>query len=203
MQANSFILESPNNKLIAYGLILIVISIIIQLFQAIGIAIGLGVAVRILILLWIPRAADSVGRNSILWTIFAFIFPPIALIILGVIGYKETRQYLDIINNCRQQYNNKQSELSGLLADNKITREQMDLDLSSYHDELSENAKKLIAVKYAETDEKFLNAQLERQGYVTDENSEVFVDYKDKCPACGASINKEMVSCPDCGLGFK
>ena len=75
--------------------------------------------------------------------------------------------------------------------------------MNGYNNELAEYLKEQVESQYQKSDKEFLNKQLERHGYVLDENSDVFVDVKDKCPACGAKIDENIDSCPACGLTLK
>jgi hypothetical protein len=95
------------------------------------------------------------------------------------------------------------AKLSSSVERKEISQEEMDVEIYNYYEELADAAKKQLSSKYRETDEKFLNAQLEKHGYVTDNNSEVFVEFNGKCPACEATINENDETCPDCGLKLK
>ncbi|MBN2485069.1 MAG: hypothetical protein JXB34_03750 [Bacteroidales bacterium] len=197
-------LDNPNKKLVVYGICLVGLFLLCLTFEKFtGILIGTGIIVRLLVLLWMPRAADSVGRNPLGWTLFALLDPSIALIVLGSVGYKKNQHFHSIIKLYNQKLSEKQAELTLMAGENKISAEEKDLEMANFYEELIIQARKQLAKKYSEADEKFLNEQLERHGYVMDPGSDVFVPVSDKCPACGETVSEKDETCPGCGLALK
>jgi hypothetical protein len=206
----SFSIDNPNKHLIRYGLVLIAISVVAYVLElarfahdTLNVVLGVGVIVRILVLLWLPVAAQIVGRNTWLWTIFAFIVPSPAFIILGWIGYKETPQYLSVFNELEAKFLNRKKELEDMIEKQEFSADQLDYKLIQYKKELSAQAQQILSTEQGKDVEKFLNKKLEQEGYVTDTNSEVFVEFDNKCPACGTSVGENIDTCPECGLKLK
>jgi hypothetical protein len=207
---NTFSLENPNKHLIRYGVILIAVFMAAYILERAGFAydtlnvvVGVGVIVRILVLLWMPVASGMVGRNAWFWTISAFIVPSLAFILLGWLGYKETPLYISVFKDSESKFLNKKNEFTQLVEKQELTQNQMDNKLLQYKKELSDLAQKQLSSKQDVNNKKYLNVKLERQGYVMDNSSEVFVEFDNKCPACATSVGENTESCPECGLKLK
>jgi hypothetical protein len=206
----SFSIENPNKHLIRYGLVLIAISLVAYILElarfahdTLNVVLGVGVIVRILVLLWMPVAAQMVSRNTWFWTIFAFIVPSPAFIILGWIGYKETPQYRSVFSDLEAKFLNRKKELEDMIERQEFSANQLDYKLAQYKKELSAQAQQILSSEQDNAEEKFLDKKLVQEGYVTDTNSEVFVEFDNKCPACGISVGENVDTCPECGLKLK
>lgn len=197
-----FKLSNPNNGLSFAGIGLLLLFIYSSYRESMGLVLGVGVLVKILVLVWIPKAARLVGRNGVGWTIFAFITPSVALIILGVIGYKPSPEKDELFTKCSKALHEKKVELDNRLKNEKITQVQYEQEYETYYAELQDYAKDYLNSIYDNENTEFLNEQLKKKGYVFDANSEVFVEFEDKCPACGTNIEIDTKECPGCGLNL-
>lgn len=199
----NFKLSSPNRGLFFAGIVLLLILVYSTYRESPAIVFGIGFLVKILVLVWMPKAARLVGRNGVGWTIFAFITPSIALIILGSIGYRYSSETKEMLKKCSKAMEDKHSELKKKLSDGLITQTQFDTEIDSYYTELQDYAREYLNSVYDNENTNFLNEQLKRKGFVLDEDSDVFVEFNDKCPACGSFVKSEMEECPDCGLNLR
>lgn len=207
---NSFTLVNPNKHLIRYGFILISIAITAFLLEKAGFAqdtmkviIGIGFIVRILVIFWMPIAAQTVGRNTWFWTIFALIVTAPALILLGWLGYKDSLYLKSIVKDAEKEFQTKSAELVSMVEKQEISQNQMDAILIRLQNELSKTIQEKLSEKQDGNNKKLLNMELERQGYVLDNNSDVFVAFNGKCSACNTSVNENDETCPECGLSLK
>ncbi len=199
---NTFKLSNPNNGLSIVGIILLALFIYSGYRESIGLVVGVGILVKILVLVWMPKAARLVGRNGVGWTIFAFIFPSLALIILGSIGYKPSREKDELFAKCSKALEDKRKELEEKLKTKNISENKFHQEFEAYYIELQGHAKDFLNSIYDNENTEFLNEQLKRKGFVFDENSDVFVEFGNKCPACGSAIESDASECPDCGLNL-
>ena len=203
-----FKLKNPNIALIKYGFIVMAISLAVILLaeyklavvDPTGFILGLGLLVRILVLLWVPKASLLAGRNSVTWTIFCFLEPTIGLIILGSSGIKYSPAMVELEEKYKSKFNGNKKELNTQLAANKIEEDEFYSQLSDILSDLQNEAYEEMPGVVKAEDNAFLTEQLKKQGYVIEEDSDVFVDVAGKCPACGAKVNEHEGSCPDCGL---
>lgn len=194
-----FRFKNPNRFLLTYGIIYLILEVIAY-FAAPMVFLGFGLLVKILILLWIPRAAALVGRNASRWTIFCFLSPSVGLITLGSIGYNEVSGYIKITEECTKWLNEYNNDLEKQLSEGKIDNLEKENMLEEYLSDLQDFADKQLAKIYKTDDDSFLTEQLKRKGYVVDNDSDVFVEFNEACPACGMKLNEKDKVCPDCGL---
>jgi rubrerythrin len=196
-----FNFKNPNSSLVTYGIILLIINLISYQLNP-GLLIGLGIIIKVLVLLWIPRAASMVGRNPMGWTILCFIFPSVGLTILGSIGYKNTEGLQRLFSEYARLVQKQEEIFEKQVENRELEPLEMQQKLNEYIEELQEFAKEQISTMYDTEDESFLTEQLEKNGYVLNDDSDIFVDVNEKCPACGAKLTKENKQCPDCGLNL-
>lgn len=198
-----FKLSNPNKGLTRIGILLLAVFVYSYVTEKMGIAIGIGILVKFLVLVWIPKASRLVGRNGFGWTIFAFFIPSIALIILGSIGYKPGTIVNDFIEKYSEALERKYMELNEKLAAGKISETVFQHDLEDYYTELQDNAKNSLNTIYDNENTVFLNEQLRRKGYIFNQQSSVFVEFEDKCPACKTPVTASQTECPECGLNLE
>lgn len=198
-----FKLSNPNKGLTSVGFLLLAVFIYSYFTDKMGIVIGIGILVKVLVLLWIPKAARLVGRNGIGWTIFAFLVPSVALILLGSIGYKPGKATDEFFSKCSNALESKQKELNEKLASGEISETELHQELDNYYVELQDFAKDSLNAIYDNENTEFLNEQLKRKGYILNDESDVFVEFEDKCPACNSPVSKEQKECPECGLNIE
>lgn len=194
--------KNPNQYLIKVGVFLILVGILSKLLKSDEILFGMAVIIRIMVLFWMPIAAKNVKRNAIGWTLFAFVAPPIAFIVLGSIGFNPEFHNSDIFQQFNVALKNKIVDLKTKLDSNEISEEEYKKQLSEYKLELSDHFKDNYYSLVDEEEFSHLNHKLEKKGYVLDENSDVFVEVNDKCPGCGAAIKDTDEKCPECGLSL-
>jgi rRNA maturation endonuclease Nob1 len=196
-----FHIKNPNNSLITYGVINIVLGFILYL-AAPALFLAYSLIIKILVLLWIPKAASLAGRNTTAWTIFCFIVPSIGIITLGGMGYNKVPDYLRIIKECTNWLNEYSQKLTSQVEKGEIEEPEKEELLNDYLSDLKDFAEKQLSKIYNSEDNNFLTEQLERKGYVLNNESDVFVDYSDACPACGMKLKENDKICPDCGLNL-
>lgn len=196
-----FHLKNPNSSLVTYGIIYIIIGFITY-FVAPMVFLGLGLIVKILVLLWIPRASSLVGRNATGWTIFCFISPSIGLITLGSLGFKEVPGFVKLKEECTKWLIKYNENLSNQIKEGKIDDLDKEAQLNLYYSDLEDFAEKQLIKIYRTDDDGFLTEQLKRKGFVIDNDSEVFVEVNDTCPACNMKLKEKDEVCPDCGLNL-
>jgi len=194
--------KNPNQYLITVGIFLIVVAFISAIQQSHSIIVSLAILVRILVLLWIPMAAKKVKRDPLTWTLFALLAPPIAFISLGVAGYPKHYVASDLFQKYNEGLKNKLKELKGKLDAGEINKEQYSKMFNDYKSELEDFFNENYHKSMDDEEYSTLNNMLKNKGYVLDENSDVFVEVGEKCPACGAKITGKEENCPECGLTF-
>ncbi len=196
-----FTFKNPNSSLIGYGIIYIILGLITYFFAP-AVSLGFALIVKIFILLWISQAAKLVGRNPVTWTIFCYLSPSIGLITLGAIGYKKAEGSRKLLEECSKMLNNYNKDLNEQLEKGKIDAHGKQIMLDNYMKDLQSFAEKQLAMIFKTDDDGFLTEQLEKRGFVLDNDSDVFVKVEGKCPACGMKLGKNDKKCPDCGLNL-
>lgn len=201
---NSFTPVNPNKSLITYGLVLIILNLIVALLHKNELLFGVGFLVRLLVLVWIPKAASIVGRQKWPWTLISIISPSLGMIMLGYAGYRENEYVTQLCAEYTEYYAAKEKELESLVKKGEISAEKMTRELSVYYNVLQADAHNQIQLYYGETpDDELLTTMLREKGYLPDEDSATFVDSGNKCPACGAEVGESDNQCPDCGLALR
>ncbi len=203
-----FKLKNPNKALLSYGYSLLALNLAALLLDKSGFAtlnltsfiIGLGLIVKILVLLWVPKAASSAGRNAIGWTTACFLSPSIGLIILGSMGIKYSDGLFELEKKYTEKFNEEKKNLNQEQASKKNDKHEYSSRLNQILIDLQDQACQEMPGILDVEDNAFLTEQLKNQGYVIDEDSDVFVHVDSKCPACGAQIEEKDLECPDCGL---
>lgn len=144
------------------------------------------------------KVAKSLERRVFLWGLFAFIAPPIALIILGLMDKKLDKALFSIYNVHRLNYNNQLSKLKIQLIRNELSKNLYKEEANKLKEVCDEklNDEMLILKK------KFEERKMER---VFNEicPPTTFVEVKGVCPACGANIKEDADMCHECGISFK
>lgn len=207
-----FFLKNPNKSLISYGFILLAINLFLiyspEFIFTTGsnpkmLVIGLGIIIKLLVLVWIPKAASLVGRHSLGWTILCFLLPSFGFILLGSLGYKKTPEIIKLTEDCIKSIENKKDELVELKQKGALDDIQYTKKLNEYIKDINDFASEQVNKIYDNEYNAFLTKELERKGFVMSKDSEVFVDVDEHCPACGAKINEKDKSCPACNLVFE
>lgn len=199
----SFKLRSPNDSLMVMGLALMLLGVVAFFMQEDGILLGVGTFVRIFIIFWVPKAAELVNRNKIIWTIVGLVSPSLAFIILGSIGYKNSPEAHQIVDECTSKLHEEFERLQKARELGEITQEQVNFEINEYVEELQEYAKENLTIKYEKSSSNLLNKQLEKKGYILDENSDALVEFTGRCPGCNTKVDEDAEFCPECGLKLK
>jgi rubrerythrin len=92
--------------------------------------------------------------------------------------------------------------LSNQVKEGKIDELDKEAQYNEYYSDLEDFAEKQLAKIYRTDDDSFLTEQLKRKGFVIDNESEVFVEVNDTCPACNMKLKEKDKVCPDCGLNL-
>jgi amino acid permease len=80
-------------------------------------------AVTIAITVWVVKIARKLNRAPVIWAIFAFLFPPLTLIVLGFQDYKIEDKYIKwIVDQARIDFD---MELSDIKNTQNLTAEQL------------------------------------------------------------------------------
>ena len=231
-----------NSKAIRVGFLILILGVILKLFFSIDIGFNpvsvLNFAIagfylfifistlilRFVIAAWAAKIANGLNRNSAFWALFTFIFPPLALIIIGFLDTKiENIDFKKVIDNCRADYLSEKiyinkelyltnDELKIKLEEtkqkyNKIIKDRL---IESLVDMKIMNINNLIKdgfvdvnIDYKQQKQKIKDSIIKEDQLDTDENEDAFLDDPNKCPACGYRIDPELVICPDCGLTLR
>ncbi len=139
--------EKDDTSLIYGGGIFLVLFVVIN-FIPIELALRMPVLLVIVFIsvFWAIHRAEILNRNKIIWGICAFIFPPITLIILGLMGTKiGIKPIKKLVYEHRKKYeekilNNKLPEKDAVALNSKIYTElsaQLKKDISSKFNELN------------------------------------------------------------------
>lgn len=131
--------------------------------------------------------AKRLMRSGILWAILVFIFPPISLIILGILDMSIDSQLKKTLDQHRVNYFAEVLKIKNDLKRNKNS----DIDLKPLIEGCKQKHQALLT--------KALNArQIEIDKAYTDE----WMNDTSKCPACGTNVKESDKLCPKCGLHF-
>jgi hypothetical protein len=213
-------LEDKNyTEAVKWGVLLIILDIVIRFFLKIssfdvvhpdklmdiglltvaGITYLLMLAIRIIVVIYVARIAGKLNRSQFGWGLFALIFPPIALIIIGFFGYKiEQGEIKDLVDTIRLDYRAEVLHLKQTLDVSNAEFEKIEADLKrEYESNLRIRIAEIVSGKKADNQNQY------DQNSFTDEeyNSEQNVD-SGHCPACGATIDQRSAVCPDCGIAL-
>lgn len=208
----NFELKNPNKSLTTYGIVILIINVILIITpdyffttgsNPIMLVLGFGLIIKILVLLWIPKAASLVGRHPAGWTIFCFLTPSVGLIMLGTLGYKKTPGIIKLIEDCTKSIEHRVMELELQKQKGALDEIQFEQQLNDFIEDINDFAAKQADKIYNTEDDNFLTEELIRKGFVLNEDSDVFVPVEEKCPACGAKISKNDKICPECNLVFE
>lgn len=198
----NFQLRVPTDGLMIWGVALIFSALASVSLQKPGIYLGASLIARVVVLIWMPGMAKRIHRSPVFWTITAFIVPSISFMVLSFLGYKPSEQVNLVHKKCSEDFFKKQQELAKQLERGEIDYPGFDAEVKSYEIELQNYARKELVQQVDIYDTELVNTRLEEKGYVLNDKSEVFVEYSDKCPACGTEIKKGVENCPECKLKF-
>ncbi len=110
---NSPLLEINDSRIIVTGFIVFILltipSFIRIYFEYKLIYV---IVIRLLSLLYVLHKVESLNRNRLFWGLIAVLYPPLALIILGLSNFKiHIKPIKEIIKNYRLKYNSEISKL--------------------------------------------------------------------------------------------
>jgi hypothetical protein len=131
--------------------------------------------------------AKRLMRSGIFWAICTFLFPPISLIILGLIDVKIDYRLKKILDRYRTNYFVEIVKIKNDLKRGKN-------DESNIVDLIDKSKQ-----KHQELLTKALNA---RKIELEKTETEDWMDDISKCPACGADVNMSDKICPNCKLNL-
>lgn len=217
--------DTDNSKAASVGFVLILINLLCYLFDGISITgiVNLRMAIVTIIFaiiiiampivsaIWVFKIAERLNRNAILWSLFAFIFSPIALISIAFLDIKVVDEEASSIKNtCKAKY--KEEEQHIISQNTNIGRRELDTMLAALkqrYDELLYNQlnnyyreyySAYNAVNSTEKLGNFVVEVEEEKSQHTEENASYNTG---KCPACGYPITEAMNVCPDCEIALR
>jgi hypothetical protein len=166
--------------------------------------------VHIIITIYVIKIAKKLKRPPFIWGFFAFIFPPITLIVIGFQDVKIVDKNIKkIVDELRLEFNTELLHIKSTKDLSVVELNEVEIKLKEkFNQKLKDRIAdsrfkgKMESAGEAESQNIIEEEEKEEEEVVQSVSNQKWTSETGKCPACGSPLSDNAVVCPECGLSI-